>query len=202
MEGGYPLFLQIDRIVSYFFISDSLRKYDTPPMQSSNARAELLAASQLLIICIQLQELGNRARVSFNLAQIHLRTPPAPTFAPLVLSLFSLCAQIHAACLDALWREEGLAYLYQFFRGIRGVAPDAKPLMLDGEKQIHKQAMERILNLLQNNKTSRLDWLPNALARQGMESKLLKANGEIKEPMLLNASSSAMIDDEDLGEAV
>lgn len=146
--------------------------------------------------------------MSFNLAQIHLRTPPAPTFAPLVLSLLSLCAQIHSACLDALWKEEGLAHVYRLFRAIKESASTSKFLVLDGKKQIHRAAMERTLNLLQCNGESSLDRLPDAITRQEVKSEVTKSDEEIvrdKDSMLLDTSTyQALVDDdeEDLGEAV
>ncbi|CAO1630514.1 unnamed protein product [Jaminaea pallidilutea] len=65
-------------------------------------RAYLDSAFALLRLYYLLVDLSNRARKAFLFLEAHLRTPPAPTFAPLALVLLALCAKVERSCHAAL----------------------------------------------------------------------------------------------------
>lgn len=65
-------------------------------------RAYLDSAFALLRLYYLLVDLSNRARKAFLFLEAHLRTPPAPTFAPLAMVLLALCAKVERSCHAAL----------------------------------------------------------------------------------------------------
>jgi hypothetical protein len=190
---------------------NSLVKYDTPPSNDADPASSLLAAKELLVVCVQLQELANRSKISFNLLQIHLRTPPAPTFAPLVLSLLSLCAQIHSACLEALWADGektiGVARLYGVFRSVGGITVDTDDLALDGINRVNRMAIAKTLQMVQTPRNGHLERLPRAIMKADPprrrsdkgDTQQIDLNPHTSQELVPLAS---YIDDEDLGIAV
>lgn len=55
----------------------------------------LLLSLRLLYLTIEVQQ---RARAAFMLLKAHINTPPAPTFAPLALTLLAICAKVERLC--------------------------------------------------------------------------------------------------------
>ncbi|KAL9936308.1 hypothetical protein V8E36_005150 [Tilletia maclaganii] len=65
-------------------------------------RADLQTSVQNLIAL--LRHMDQRAKASHAMISAHLRTPPAPTFAPLATSLLGICAQCGTAA--SSWADE------------------------------------------------------------------------------------------------
>lgn len=176
------------------------------------------ASRDLLTSCIQMEELVHRSLLAFNLLQIHLRTPPAPTFAPLIMSLLSLCAQIRSFCIDALWNEKslkkgGLAITYNLLRAA-STSPSSSSashdFVLDRTSRSNQQRWQKLLNLMQSGSITSCDtWLPTTLTRSDQHLVTLPALQtstqvsditEKSNPLALKSTFTA--DDEDLGEAI
>lgn len=78
--------------------STRLPKFASPP-DSSPSHALI---SSHLVLSLQLTyvlcEVKARASSAFALMEAHIRTPPAPTFAPIVMTLLAICAKVEALC--------------------------------------------------------------------------------------------------------
>lgn len=179
--------------------SCSLTKYTQPPSNEADQRLSHEAAFKLLVVCIQLEELAHRAKISFNILQIHLRTPPAPTFAPLVMSLLGVCAQVHSFCLHSLWQESdnrgGISGLYSSFRLAGNTEQASASLHLDAA---NRAGWDKILNRIHLADKSALAWMPLTLEHTPSEP----LEGPAERATALTTEQRSQGDDEDLGEAV
>lgn len=176
-------------------------------LSSSRAGIELheKAALRLLIVSIQLEELSHRSHQAFRLMQLHLRTPPAPTFAPLVITILSICAEVNSLCQKMLWEDQderkSLSAIYSVVRN-QGDGKDTSSFRLDAKSKSHKAMWTRMLRRVDQKEHKNLDWLPGKLTRPNVATKLIASE-------MLQSDINSMIsvldhasEEEDLGEAL
>ncbi|KAN0065393.1 hypothetical protein ACQY0O_001229 [Thecaphora frezii] len=91
----------------------SVPKFSTPPIRldRTGERAPprdvfYVAANETYTLATLLNELRKRARKAYTVAALHLRTPPAPTFAPQAVVLLTLAASVERIATDILQGSE------------------------------------------------------------------------------------------------
>lgn len=67
-------------------------------------------------MAVAVEQLRRCTEIAFSTLAAHLRTPPAPTFAPLASSLLSLLANIRQNAHMILWKNAGAAQIYNSIR--------------------------------------------------------------------------------------
>lgn len=151
--------------------------------------------------------------------QIHLRTPPAPTFAPLVFSILSLSAQIYSTCLESIWKEveksPSISHIYSTFVSSHDTEQQNKSssLVLDAHNLHDRGPWEKMLTKIQcSDRRGDLGWLPMALIQSDRPERLDQRVDPSTTPFLKiqdNFSTSAIIrsnlsndQDEDIGETL
>ena len=204
-----------------------LTKYDTRPSHEASMDRCRIAAKRLLLVCMQMEELACRARTSFQLMELHLRTPPAATFAPLVVTILAVCAEIQRNCDKILWTTSKdssaqvcLSEAYSLLIQGSKITSSSKPFLMDarGSRGRHGAAWEKMLTKVNaSNGKDDMAWLPVAIVHSsskresqrevGSDGKV--ANSTAKESLVEEERSRqqtayASFDDgdEDLGEAL
>lgn len=74
----------------------SLPKFDAIPNELPNQKALSSAVHDIQELIAIMEELLNRTRIVANLLISHLRTPPAPTFAPITTACVAIMSALHS----------------------------------------------------------------------------------------------------------
>lgn len=143
-----------------------------------------------------------------------LRTPPAPTFAPLTATLLPLTAAIDELARRTLWGNVApvqgtgqLAALAHFYNHLGRMydQPSTKPFSLDAHSQHNKAKWRHMLNAVQACNTANLSWMPSVLLEptsdMGVEMRRTDEQKGIP-PVEAEDSDAARFDEEDIGETI
>ncbi|PWN33285.1 uncharacterized protein FA14DRAFT_60322 [Meira miltonrushii] len=74
----------------------SLPKFDGIPKELPNSDALCSAVRDIRELIAIMEELSNRTRIAANSLISHLRTPPAPTFAPITTACLAIMSGLHS----------------------------------------------------------------------------------------------------------
>jgi hypothetical protein len=180
------------------------------PRPSTCAAAPRSGASRRQGICVRLSHtscigpaFAHSPLASCRQLTAHLRTPPAPTFAPLFVVQLSLCAKVAADTCTVLYgpdssSDEGLCGMYA---ALQGAAADSTAIVLPlrsphsgkpltrRQRAIVARAAEKPRGAAEPRD---LSWLPLRLQRPSRPSREAEAAGAATNtPQLAQAASSA-----------
>lgn len=215
----------LNRDANLICLSLSSRKRKSKKLTDTGAPEVFLLqlASDVLVLAIQLDEIAKRTAKCYAILEAHLRTPPAPTFAPLVASLVSVCAATFAASQAVLWTGhsptqtaegtgDGDAKILSLSRVYRVVidaitvpTPLRPPLYFGGITTVAGKDDRKAKLLSELHSCGRVSALPNALERSAeADSESEQRQGRLDDLLIeaVVATTSISGDDEDVGEAV
>lgn len=124
--------------------------------------------------------------------EVHLCTPPAPTFAPLIVSLASLLASIESSTRALIWgdgterTEVFVAAMYNLLqaavlgtRADQSINKKAKiGFLLDRGSVANRARWDGIVNAAQSSHGRDLSWLPSSLFREASQPLGLRLRSE------------------------
>lgn len=109
----------------------NLPRFDGIPNELPNSNALSSAVHDIQVLIAIMEELSNRTRIAANSLISHLRTPPAPTFAPITTTCVAIMSALHSES-------------NQFLHG--------PPLDLSSDSQkITKSSMKSLHNIMSNS---------------------------------------------------
>lgn len=117
---------------------------------SQDSDSLIRLANKILVLAFELDEIIQRSARCHALLETHLKTPPAPTFAPLLATLMSFCASAFTTSQALLWSDHS---------GLSSVT--AQPGKADGgATNTRALALSRIYRLILDAQKSPMRYRP------------------------------------------